>query len=55
MTQETTKERRERLTQNHDQAMARFVYGEAPKPVSRYTLDRFGRKQWASFEDYLNG
>lgn len=52
---ETQNERRERLTSAYDKAMAGYVYGVNPRPIARYTFDKFGRKQYATFEDYLAG
>lgn len=51
---ETAQERRERLSNVFDKKIAGFVYGVNPRPTARYTFDKFGRKRWMSFEDYLN-
>lgn len=52
---ETRRERRERLTNEHGISVARFVYGEAPKVMARYSVNEFGQKVYHSYEDYLNG
>lgn len=52
---ETANERRDRLTNAWDKAMEGFVHGVNPRPTSRYTFDKFGRKVWADYESYLNG
>lgn len=52
---ETAKERSERLAKKYDIDIASFVYGVKPRPMGRYVFDKFGRKQFESFEDYLNG
>lgn len=52
---ETAQERRERLTAAWDKVMQGFVHGVNPRPIARYTFDKFGRKRYASYDDYLNG
>lgn len=52
---ETAQERRERLASAYNKAMEGFVHGVNPRPIARYTFDKWGRKQYATYEDYLNG
>lgn len=52
---ETVRERHDRLQSKFDKDIAGFVNGEKPRPMGRYVFDKFGRKKYASFEDYLNG
>lgn len=54
MAQETPRERHTRLEEEHSKAVASFVYGEAPLPLSNYRVEH-GRKVYETFEDYLNG
>jgi hypothetical protein len=52
---ETAKEHSDRLRAAYDKTIAGFVRGENPRPIARYTFDKFGRKCWDDYEAYLNG
>lgn len=52
---ETAKEHSDRLRAAYNKSIAGFVHGVNPRPIARYTFDKFGRKKYDSFEDYLAG
>lgn len=55
MAQENARERSERLTEEHSNAVTKFVNGEAPMPYVKGCRYVDGRKVWDRFEDYLAG